>query len=303
MIRNILVTGASTGIGRATAVHLAHRGMNVFAGVRSDEGAESILAEKVNGLIPLEVDVAIPDSVRNAFDWLENRTNTEGLHGLVNNAGIALGGPIETISLGDWQHQFAVNLFGAVSITQAAIPLLRKAQSARIVNVGSILGLVPTPFLAPYSASKHALESLTACLRIELAPWRIFATVIQAGNVQTPIWDKAQIQTDNLTSHLSPAFTEMYGKQIESMSEVGIAAGRKGVSPHKVARVIEQALTSSRPWRSYRVGIDAKTFAAAKRLLPTSVFEYFLMRRFRLPRSRNNQERPVADHSQTEWVS
>jgi NAD(P)-dependent dehydrogenase (short-subunit alcohol dehydrogenase family) len=279
--------------------------MNVFAGVRSDDAAESIRAEKTSRLIPVEVDVAIPDSVRNAMDWVGHQTKSEGLHGLVNNAGIALGGPIETTSLDDWQRQFAVNLFGATSVTKAAIPLLRAAQGARIVNIGSILGLVAAPFLAPYSASKHALESLTACLRIELAPWKIFASVIQAGNVQTPIWDKAQKESDDLTSKLSPMHTQMYGKRIESMSEIGISAGRRGVSPHNVARVIEHALTSRHPRRSYRVGIDAKAFAAAKRLLPANVFEYFLIRRFRLHASDSEQERTVcpSDHSQIKYVS
>ena len=242
----------------------------------------SIRSEQQSLLEPIEIDIAVQSSVQTAVESLTNEVGTKGLFALVNNAGIALGGPIETIHLDDWQRQFDVNLFGTAALTQAVIPLLRAATNSRIVNLGSILGLCASPFLAPYSASKFALEAFTDCLRIELAPWGIHTSVIQAGNVRTPIWDKAEQQTEEFNQRLSDEYMQMYGQQIEAMADVGISKGRGGVTPQKVARVIARALTSKRPRRHYRVGRDAKAFAIAKKFMPTRVFEYLLMRRFRL---------------------
>ena len=167
--RYVLVTGASTGIGRATAVRLARSGMHVFAGVRKDEDARSIQQEGIAALTPLHVDVTDLDSIDEALSEVAGQVSGAGLYGLVNNAGVALGGPMEFTDRDTWQRQFNVNVIGTTSMVQRSLPLLRKAENARIVNVGSIAGLIYAPLIAPYSASKHAIEAITGALRVELA--------------------------------------------------------------------------------------------------------------------------------------
>ncbi|MDB5092090.1 MAG: Oxidoreductase, Glucose/ribitol dehydrogenase family, partial [Candidatus Eremiobacteraeota bacterium] len=184
----IVVTGASTGIGAAAAAELARLGYVVFAGVRSDADASAVCALHEN-VRALRLDVTSAAEVAAAAGAVA--ASGLALQGVVNNAGIAVAGPLEYLPVDEWRRQFEVNLFGAVTVTQAFLPLLRPARG-RLVFVGSVSGRLATPFIAPYSASKFALRAVTDALRIELFPFGLSVSLIEPGSVKTPIWQKGR---------------------------------------------------------------------------------------------------------------
>jgi NAD(P)-dependent dehydrogenase (short-subunit alcohol dehydrogenase family) len=199
----------------------------------------------------------------------------EGLQGLVNNAGIGIGGPVEGLDLDSLRHQFEVNLFGQVAVTQAFLPLLR-AGGGRIVNMSSMAGKVSQPFMAPYCASKHALEAFTDSLREELRPWEIHAAAVEPGVIQTPIWEKAQRQAEESHAAAETRILELYGAAVERVGEVLAEIPRRGIPADRVADAVEHAMTSTRPRTRYPVGIDAKIAVVLRRLLSDRAF-YWLM--------------------------
>lgn len=259
--RSVLVTGASTGIGRATASLLRQRGFHVFAGVRKTEDAESVEAEGMTALI-LDVTnaVHIAAAARTIAD-------ARGLYGLVNNAGIASAAPLEFVPMADLRHQLEVNVVGQVAVTQAVLPLLR-ASKGRIVNVTSIGGLIAGQMLGPYNASKFALEAVTHVLRQELAPWGIEVIAIEPGVIATPIWSTSAVSADRMLAPVFGDVTELYGAQMAAAQRMATNATTKGISPVEVAKVIERALTATRPKTRYPVGADAKIGAALLARLP-----------------------------------
>jgi NAD(P)-dependent dehydrogenase (short-subunit alcohol dehydrogenase family) len=276
----VVVTGASTGIGRACALHLAARGFDVLAGVRRDEDGEALReAAGSNGrLTPLRLDVTDADSVRAAGAAVEERTGERGLAGLVNNAGIALGGPLEYLPIDDVRRQMEVNYIGQVAVTQVLLGQLRRARG-RIVNMGSIGGLSAPPFAAPYAASKAALRATSESLRRELRPWGIWVATVQPGAIATPMWEKGAADTESIRQRLPEGAMELYGKVLENIGPTTEKMAASGVPPEHVARVVEHALTARRPRRSYVVGRDAKMQLALDRVLPTRAFDG-LVRRF-----------------------
>ncbi len=274
----VLVTGASTGIGRATVEYLARRGIRVFAGVRREEDAESFRAHPIDGLDPIFLDVTLAESVEAVAEFFEESLDSNGLGGLVNNAGIGVGGPCEFIELDDWRRQFEVNVWGAMATTRRLLPLLRRGAKGRIVNMGSQTGLFGVPFMAPYCASKHALEAVTAALRMELAPEGIDCSIIRPGNVRTPIWDKAETDTDRAFSELPAIAIDRYGHRMRAIAEVGISSGQRGADPDRVARAVWHALTARRPRTSYEVGWDAKVNCLLQTLLPRRLAEFLLQK-------------------------
>lgn len=261
--RSILVTGASTGIGRATAVRLAENGFRVFAGVRRPEDGER-LAAGAFGITPLMLDVTNPEHIAGAASTI---AEAGGLYGLVNNAGIASAAPLEFVPLDQLRHQLEVNVVGQVAVTQAVLPLLR-ASRGRIVNVTSIGGLIAGQMLGPYNASKFALEAITHVLRQELAPWGIEVVAIEPGVIATPIWGTSTAAADRMLEPNRAAVTELYGAQVEAAQRMAANATTKGISPDEVARAIERALTARRPRTRYPVGTDAKVGAALLARLP-----------------------------------
>ncbi len=182
----VLVTGASTGIGRATGLYLQARGFRVFASVRRETDAADL-----SGATPVLLDVENAESIRAAADAVGAALEDGALQGLVNNAGIAVSGPLEFLEMSDLRHQFEVNLFGQVAVTRAFLPLLRRAKNGRIVNMSSISGRITAPLLGPYSMSKFALEAFSDALRRELSPFGLSVSVVEPGAIKTPIWDKA----------------------------------------------------------------------------------------------------------------
>jgi NAD(P)-dependent dehydrogenase (short-subunit alcohol dehydrogenase family) len=276
----VVVTGASTGIGRACALHLAASGFEVLAGVRREEDGERLRedAGSNGGLTPLRLDVTDADSVREAGTTVDERTGERGLAGLVNNAGIALGGPLEYLPLDDVRRQLEVNFIGQVAVTQAMLGQLRKA-GGRIVNMGSIGGRTPPPFAAPYAASKAALRATSESLRRELRPWGIWVATVQPGAIATPIWDKGAADAEDIRQRLPEGAVEHYGNVLSNIGATAEKMGASGMPPERVARVVEHALTSRRPRRDYVVGRDAKMQIVLDRVLPTRAFDA-LVRRF-----------------------
>jgi NAD(P)-dependent dehydrogenase (short-subunit alcohol dehydrogenase family) len=273
----VVVTGASSGIGRACALHLDSQGFEVFAGVRKDADAESLRAEGSERLEPLRIDVADEASIAAGRGRVSEQVGERGLAGLVNNAGIGVGGPLELLPLDELRRQLEVNLIGQVAVTQALIPELRKARG-RIVFMSSVGGRISTPFMTPYSASKWAIEALGDALRLELRPWGIEVVLVEPGSIATRIWDKAEEYGKELEGKLGDRGRELYGQQIEAFRDATRKTAAEGIPPERVAEVVAEALTSPRPRTRYLVGRDAKINARLRRLVPDRVFDRLIAR-------------------------
>ena len=262
-MESILITGTSTGIGRATALHLDKLGYKVFAGVRKDEDAKALKREASENLVPLMIDMNDTDSMENAFKQVSAFAGSEGLAGLMNNAAIPMGGPLEFFNPDQLQKGLQVNLLGHIRMIQLFLPLIRK-KKGRIINIGSIGGIFPAPFTAPYSASKAAMHALTHALRRELLPEGIHVVLIIPGNIKTSIWEKVQ----DGTKPASPVVEARYGSALESMEKLTKKMSSQGIPPESVAKVVEKALTLKRPKPTYIVGTDAKLQNIAAVVLP-----------------------------------
>ena len=254
--KTVLVSGASTGIGRATVRRLAARGHRVFAGVRKEADADSIRAdaEELSGggsLEPVQLDVTLPSEI----DALSERFATEGiqLDGLVNNAGIVIACPLEVLPVADLRRQFEVNLFSHAQVIQAFLPGLRAARG-RIINMSSIAGRISNPFMGAYCASKHALEAYSDALRMELAPWGIRVVLIEPGPIKTPIWEKSEAAAREILESVEPEEWEIYHEGIQRMGEVAELSIRVAPQASKVARCVSHALESALARRRYPVG-------------------------------------------------
>ena len=278
----VVITGASTGIGRAAALHLAAKGLRVLAGVRKTSDGEAVVntfaAEKLTGagsIEPLVIDVADGDSISRAVGEVGERLGGSRLAGLVNNAGIALGGPQEHLALSEWRRQFEVNVFGLVDVTQRLLPHLL-ASRGRVVNISSMGGKVSTPFMAPYSASKFAVEAITDALRMELAPFGVWAACVEPGAVKTEIWKKGDELIAERKAALPAGAHQRYAELMIAMEKFTASAARNGVDAIKVARAIEHALLARRPRTRYPVGPDARVGMFLRWLLPDRMFEWLL---------------------------
>lgn len=268
----VLVTGASTGIGRATALRLAAAGWRVFAGVRRGADGKALADASAGSLTPVVLDVTDPAQIAAAADAIADAVGGAGLAGLVNNAGIARGGPVEYLPVDDWRLQFEVNLFGQVAVTQAMMPLLRDARG-RIVFIGSNSGRISTPMMAPYGASKFAIEALAASMRLELRPWGMKVVVVEPGAVKTAIWEKGRALADELEAVMPADAASRYGDQIAAIRKGIETQDRTGIPADRVAAVVEKALTADRPRARYQVGIDSHVSAAASRVLPDRLLD------------------------------
>jgi NAD(P)-dependent dehydrogenase (short-subunit alcohol dehydrogenase family) len=268
----VVITGASTGIGRATALRLARGGFDVLAGVRREEDGAALRGEE-SRIEPVLVDVTDAGQVAG----LAERVAGAPLAGLVNNAGIAVAGPLEGIPLDQVRRQYEVNVFGLLAVTQALLEPLR-AGHGRIVNIGSIGGRVNTPFVGPYSSSKAAVRSLSAALRRELRPWDIRVALVEPGALDTPIWRKGEQGAEETIGALSERVRTLYARQLEAL----VAATRKiaagASSPDDAAQVVEHALTAARPRTLYTVGREARIQGTLHSLLPARTFDALVAR-------------------------
>lgn len=263
----VLITGTSTGIGRACALRLDRAGFEVFAGVRRAEDGEGLRAEASDRLRPVIVDVTDSGTIAAAARDVREAVGERGLAGLVNNAGITVTGPLEFVELDELRQQLEVNVIGQVAVTQAFLPLIRQARG-RIVNMSSIGGLVPNAFLGPYQASKFAIEAVTDVLRKELRPWGIHVVAVEPGLTATEIWRKGLDAAREAFDTITPEARELYGESVQKVMESTQKLTERAAPPERVAAVVERALTASRPRTRYLVGPDARVQLMLDRLLP-----------------------------------
>ncbi len=254
----VVVTGASTGIGAATLHHLVSKGFHVFGSVRKDADAVAMRAAYGNDVTPLLFDVTDHAALARAAREVANTLGNATLRGLVNNAGIAVAGPLMHVALDEVRHQFEVNVIGAIAVTQAFLPLLGArpkfaGKPGRIVMMSSVSGRLGFPFLGPYVASKHALEGLSDALRRELLIYGIDVIVLEPGSIATPIWDKADKADRSKYAHTD------YAPILDGVAELMINHGREGLPASVVAKAVHAALTAKRP--KPRVALVAGRFA------------------------------------------
>lgn len=263
--KTVLITGTSTGIGAACVARQAAGGWKVYAGVRKPEDGER-LVESVGGDVePVILDVTNRAHIDKVLGRIE--ADVGRLDGLVNNAGISVGGPVELVSDEDWRRQFEVNFFSLVTLTRQAFPLVNRA-NGRFVHIGSVAGRVVSPGLGPYSAAKHAVAALNWSLRAELGRnTTMTSSVVEPGPVKTAIWDKADQQVEEFDAlEIDPAHRARYGFLVTGLRGF-IEEGRtRGVDADKVAQAVEHALTARRPKARYLVGPDARAIGLIARL-------------------------------------
>ena len=269
-MRAVLVTGTSTGIGRATALALDGRGWQVFAGVRREEDTASLRAEASERLVPLTLDVTSPEQIAAAAERIAAESEN-GLHGVVNNAGIAVPGPLETLPLDEFRRQLEVGLVSYLAVTQAVLPQIRGA-GGRVVFLSSIGGRVSFPLNGAYHAAKYGTEAIGDAFRQELAGWGIRVSIIEPGSIDTPIWSRGEENADRVLAQ-SPQTEQLYGPAIERFRKVVRQTADRGIPPERVAKAIVHALESKRPRSRYLVGLDAKIQARLVPLIPTPVLD------------------------------
>lgn len=281
--RAVLITGSSRGIGEATAKHLAGLGYRVFAGVRDVRDAERLRSQASDRMTPMILDVTNQEQIRQVVHEIEQRVGDRGLWGLINNAGNAVGGPLEFISEQELRRLFEVHVFGTLALTRAALPLVRRSRG-RIVNVSSTASLMVAPFHGPYSAAKLALNGLSDALRLELRPHGTHVSTIICGSVRTEIWEKGIGLSRALGAQYPPHALELYGDAWQRLMDYFLEIGRSGETPENAARIIGRAITDKRPHNVYYVGRDARTHKALTRLLSSKLKDKVILRRIGLPR-------------------
>lgn len=261
----VLITGASRGIGRATALRLARSGWDVYATVRSVADGESLVAEAGERLRPVQLDLTDDAQVAAVPEQLPER-----LDALVNNAGIVVSGPLESLSAAELREQFEVNVVAAVALTNAVLPKLRQSHG-RIVFLSSLSGRVSTPMTGAYNASKFAIEAVADAWRLELRPWDIDVVLIEPAMTDTDLWRKAPETLESDVAGLSDEHRDLYAGHLEGMRKT-IPRMQKMAKPVEgVAAAIERALTTNRPRARYVIGADMKVQAALSTITPTAL--------------------------------
>ena len=278
----VLITGASSGIGRACAALLARQRFRVFAGVRKASDGESLRADSGEAVTPVQIDVTDEATIAAAVETVRAALGDRGLDGLVNNAGIGVTAPVEYISAGALRQQFDVNVFGQIAVTQAFLPLVRQARG-RIVNMGSVGSEIAIPFGGALCASKSAFKSLNDALRLELRPFGIHVSLVEPGAIHTPAVEKTLGDVEAIIHALPPAGAARYGEMLRTFVRRGYAREINGSPPEVVAKAVHHALTARRPRTRYPVGADAKTMVTLPRILPESLLDLLRLRQLGLP--------------------
>ncbi len=270
MSKTVLITGTSSGIGRACAEEMAGRGWRVLATVRRESDGEEVRALSPDLIEPLILDVTDLDAIA----ALAEKVGGE-LHGLVNNAGLALAGPLEHLPIEDVKQQLDVMLLAPFALTKAMIPALR-ASRGRVVMIGSIGGRTTLPFNGPYHAAKAGIDGFAGALRQELDPFGVQVSLIEPGSIKTRIWGKAIEEGEKLRDSLPEEGKRDYGDRIDRMAKAAAESDRRGIPPQKVADVVAHALTAEKPRTRYLVGIDARVQAALRAALPDRALDRVL---------------------------
>jgi NAD(P)-dependent dehydrogenase (short-subunit alcohol dehydrogenase family) len=267
-----LVTGASRGIGKAITEHLASSGWDVIAGVRTQEDADAVTKLDPQRISSVILDVTSADDIAALAGALPER-----LDAVVNNAGIAVGGAMETLSPDEWRKQLEVNVIGQLAVTQAVLPRLR-ASRGRIVFISSVNGQLSMPLIGAYAASKFALEAAADALRMELAPWKIQVSVVEPAQTDTDMWRMADQMAEDLEASLTPEHRTLYARHIAGFKKMIPMSQKIAVPTSKVSTVVEEALTARRPRPRYIVGAAPKAQVALMGVLPTRVRDRVLRR-------------------------
>jgi NAD(P)-dependent dehydrogenase (short-subunit alcohol dehydrogenase family) len=289
----MVITGASTGIGRACAIRLDSLGYRVFAGVRRAEDGDALRSAASSRLTPVHIDVTDRASIAAAADSVRQQLADSGLRGLVNNAGVGIGGPLEFIDLDELRRQFEVNVIGQVAVTQAFLPPLRAAKG-RIVNIGSVGGRLASPFIGPYCGSKFAMEAITDALRFELRPWGINVAIVEPGSIATPIWDKGRAMADEIEQGMSAESRALYGQALPAIRRYLEDAEQRAIPPERVADAVQHALTAKRPKTRYLVGTDARLQAMLAAVAPDRVVDAVIARQLKI-----GKQAPAAPERET----
>ena len=280
--RTVIITGASTGIGEACALRLDKAGWRVFAGVRKESDAQRLKSAASDRLTPVILDVTDQSQIDAAAKTVGDATGAAGLQGVVNNAGVSINGPLEYLTSDDLRQQFEVNVVGQLAMTRAFLELIRKGRG-RIVNIGSIAGKFATPFLGPYSASKHAMEALSDSLRQELRPWKVHVALVEPGSIATKIWEKGQKDADEYEKNMPEEAIMRYGKAFTALREAAKKFESAGIPPDRVAQAVEHALTSGRPRTRYIVGFDATMQRILAAVMPERTLDRLVAWQIKLP--------------------
>jgi len=283
--KTAVITGVSTGIGRASAKALIDVGWRVFGSVRKEKDAADVQAALGERLTPLVFDVTDAQGVAAAATNVDKALGGRTLGGLVNNAGIALGGPVAHLPLDVLDRQLDVNLYGPIRVIQAFLPMLGtdkrfEGPPGRIVNMSSIAGKIASPFMSPYAMSKHALEALSDSLRRELLMYGIDVVTIGPGAVRTPIWAKAD--EIDVTPYEKTAYEPFLRRMLDGMK----AYGEGGVEPSAVGELVRTALTARTPKTRYAILNNELMFWTLPRMLPKRMVDRALAKRFGVPTRR-----------------
>ena len=276
--KSVLITGASTGIGEACAYHLDSKGYQVFAGVRKEADGDRLKNKASDRLKTVFLDVTDRFSVAGAVDLLRRDLGGAGLYALVNNAGIAIAAPVEFLPVDDLRQQLEVNVIGQILVTQACLPMIRKARG-RIINISSISGRVAAPFFGPYSASKFAFEALSDALRVELSPWGIYVSIVEPGGISTPIWEKSLAAADERLEGMSIDVDRYYHPAIARSRGIAKHSMKYGLPAEDVAVIVERALSAAKPKERYVIGKRTGVALLLEKLAPTWLRDRFLARR------------------------
>jgi short-subunit dehydrogenase len=253
-IKSVLITGASTGIGKACALHLDKLGFMVFAGVRKTKDMDALQKEASDTLHPVMLDVTKPETIQVVIERISHETE-HPLFGLVNNAGIGISGVLEATPEVDLRHVLEVNVIGLHAVTRACLPLLRK-QTGRIINIGSSASFLAAPGASSYSASKFAVRAISDALRLELKPFGMWVSLVAPGAIESDIWEKAKVYKEALRTSVAPELLGAYHLFITAGEK--IVDSIQPIPALEVAKAVAHGLTSSKPQYVYLVGKDAQ---------------------------------------------
>ena len=272
--KTIVITGTSTGIGKACALHLDKLGFKIYAGVRKQDDGDNLKKEASDRLTPIILDVTNSESIAAAVSFIEKETGDE-VFGLINNAGIGLGGALEATPVDEIRKLMEVNVIGLLAVTHAFIPMLRKCKG-RIINIGSTSSLLAFPGASVYCASKFAVRAITDSLRVELKPFDMKVILVAPGAIESEIWDKGKAYKEKLRKTVKPEIAQLYAPLIKFGDKLN--AELKKIPAIEVAKAVAHAFTSSKPKSYYIVGKDAKGAAKAAKF-PKGLLDWIITKR------------------------
>jgi NAD(P)-dependent dehydrogenase (short-subunit alcohol dehydrogenase family) len=269
----VIITGASSGIGAATARELARRGFHVLAGVRRDQDADAIRGPDIERLI---IDITNPDHIRALAARVDEDPQGRAVRALVNNAGIGVNAPVEVFALDEWRRLFEVNFFGHIAVTQTLLPSLTRSKG-RVINISSVGGKIAMATYGPYAGAKFALEAVSDSLRREIAPFGVQVVVVEPGAVRTNIAGRAIATAHEVASTMTPEQSQRYGGLVQAITaQAASVTESAGLSADAAAEVIAKAVTARKPRTRYTVSRDAALITLLVRTLPDRILDRVL---------------------------